>query len=179
MCHLDLLTQSSLPSATHHFKNTTNDLISLNEFNDYCYSNSFTREMYARNVEIYYAVNRYLTKKYLTDHHKCVKQFVHLLKEDNKEFPPKCPIAYAFVNWRKYLLEKDHFYNISTRSNDATLNGGCSGFEMMTSAIQSQVKELLQSIIRQNKEKRISISILLWIHDQWFARFSILFFSTV
>lgn len=80
----------------------------------------------SENVEIYYTINRYLTKKYLTDHHKCVEQFVHLLKEDNKEFPPICPIAYAFVNWSKYLLEKDHFYIFNTRSNYATLNGGCS-----------------------------------------------------
>ncbi|WP_438496960.1 TniQ family protein [Paenibacillus sp. IHBB 3054] len=176
MCHIDLLTQASLPSATRYFEKTSSDLITLNEFNEYCYSNNFTRDLYSRNVKIYYTANRYLIKKYLTEHRKCIEQFAHLLREDNKEFPTICPLAYGYVNWRKYLLKKDHFYSINTRSNGTTLHGGNSGFEMMTSAIQSEVKKLLQTIVKQSKEKGINSNILLWIHDQWVSRFAILFF---
>jgi hypothetical protein len=69
-----------------------------------------------------------------------------LRKQDNEEFPPICPYAYAYVYWKHTLLQTEHFY--MNHRWDETNPRKYLGLEFTT--------ELIISIILEYKDKLFS-----------------------
>lgn len=65
------------------------------------------RKIFVVNREIFISVQRYILNK-PKRHHQCISQLWELKKGDMTEFSEIFPYAYAYVFWRKSLLELDH-----------------------------------------------------------------------
>lgn len=90
---------------------------------------------------------------------------------EDEEFPTICPYAYAYVNWRKTILNLEHFHRRNTRGDDISRISQ-SGFELATGVMADEIKTLFEEFIRQIDKKRgVNKEALFWIHDQWILRF--------
>lgn len=68
---------------------------------------------YLYNVtrDSYLVVEKNLRSRLLKGHKNCIERFQFMLKERGADFPPICPFAYAYVFWRKSLLQYEKFYS--------------------------------------------------------------------
>ncbi|PNQ79914.1 hypothetical protein C1T21_18240 [Paenibacillus sp. F4] len=106
---------------------------------DYLYRDEFKNDLYNENSRCFKAIDQYIRKKFIKKHLKCILMLQELRKNENEEFPPICPYAYAYVFWKQTLLGREHFYNnlvISRRRPGITV-----------------VTELIESIIDDYKTK--------------------------
>ncbi|MMZ43443.1 hypothetical protein D1872_49920 [compost metagenome] len=104
---------------------------------DNLYRDEFDDEVYTENSRCFKAIDQYIRRKFIKKHLKCILMLQELRKNENEEFPPICPYAYAYVFWKKTLLRREHFYNnlvISRRKPGITV-----------------VTELIESIIDDYK----------------------------
>lgn len=144
---------------------------------DFFYSSHFNRELYLQSIDTFHTIDRHIRKNILQAHSQCINQIWHLRKNEGEEFPEICPYAYAYVNWRRTLLETEHFYRTFTKGNDISRSGGKYGYELITNAITDDIKTLLEEFVLSSKERRINKNALQWIQDQWVYRFSLLLFN--
>ncbi|WP_410768712.1 hypothetical protein [Fontibacillus sp. BL9] len=148
------------------------NLVSIDDF----YSlSSLSKELYKKNVDSFHTIDRYIRRKLVKDHLHCIRQFWDLLKNEDEEFPEICPVAYAYVNWRKALLKSAHFYRYSTRKNKVPLISGRYGYQLLTNSITDEIRSILDGFLMM-KEEGVNRKILEWIQEQWTYQFSLNFF---
>lgn len=85
------------------------NLVSIGDFHSI---SSLSKEFYKENVDSFHTIDRYIRRKLVKDHLHCIRQFWDLLKNEDEEFPEICPVAYAYVNWRKVSFEFSAFLSI-------------------------------------------------------------------
>ncbi|WP_336077169.1 TniQ family protein [Paenibacillus sp. 203] len=107
---------SPLVSSIQHF--TLESKIQSKFFNvkvastqDYSYRDEFKNDLYKQNCRCFRNIDHYVRKKFIKKHLKCILMLQELRKNENEEFPPICPYAYAYVFWKQTLLGREHFYN--------------------------------------------------------------------
>lgn len=66
-------------------------------------------EIFMDNRQIFKAIDKHIKKTYRLHLH-CIKRLQLLLKEEQDDFPPICPIAYAYVFWKQSSLSLPNFY---------------------------------------------------------------------
>lgn len=136
------------------------------------------RKIFVANREIFISVQRYILNK-LKRHHQCISQLWELKKGDMTEFPEICPYAYAYVFWRKSLLELDHFYRRNIRGDDIDPPQNNGSGMVVTKIIKDELHYLVEEFTRQTKKTNDTVreAALIWILNRVTAELSINFFN--
>lgn len=67
------------------------------------------KEIFTDNRQVFKAIDKHI-KKTQHLHLDCIKRLQLLLKGEQDDFPPICPIGYAYVFWKQSLLGLPNFY---------------------------------------------------------------------
>ncbi|WP_342561127.1 hypothetical protein NST84_15720 [Paenibacillus sp. FSL R7-0345] len=146
----------------------------LVSIDDFYFEKNISKYLYRKNAASFHTLDRYIRKKLINHHYQCIRQFEQLLKNENDEFPEICPIAYAYVNWKKGVLKKEHFYR-DTMRNKIPLISGRYGYELLTASITEELKNILVGFIMK-EEKGVNIKLLEWIQEQCTYHFCLNYF---
>lgn len=130
---LHLLTKSPQVRSTNHWS-----ILSVNDEPEYMRNEKIRERAFIENRNVYMSVDRYLRKKVLKHHSSCIENMLELKKGEGEEFPPICPFAYAYVFWRKSLLQLEQFYRQSR--SDGIASPKLYAFESATRLIHDELK---------------------------------------
>ncbi|MBD2865382.1 hypothetical protein [Paenibacillus oceani] len=111
---------------------------------DYSLSKKFKEHVYDENKQCFRAIDRFVRKKYLANHHICLHTLQQLRKEKEGAFPQICPYAFAYVFWKHTLLQTDHFHT-AIRA-DETNRRTYDGFEFATQLIQNHINDFKEKL---------------------------------
>ncbi|NHN34989.1 hypothetical protein [Paenibacillus agricola] len=163
---LHMFTQEPLITYRTLGKNTT----SINRWSD-----EILQEISIINKNCFRAVDRYIKKKIVFKHRKCIQILQELLKkEDDPEFPRICPYAYAYVFWKHTLLKTDHFYSSSMKGSDMIQP---KGMDLVTKLMEPHILYLKERLYRQKCFTEISDRRLFhWIISRYTIELCLKFF---
>lgn len=142
---------------------------------NYLKSMEFGKIIFEENKATYLSIERYINKNLLCNHKHCVDSLLHLKKNEEGEFPPICPYAYAYVFWRRSLLKLDQFYK--RNQNSEIVSPSLFGVEFATQLINDELvylKELFITHIR--KSTNIDPTALIWMLNRTTAAFCLTFY---
>jgi len=121
--------------------------------NEYYLMSDFKNDMYIENLRCFKIVDRYIKRKFLYRHRKCLQLLEQLRKPESGAFLPICPYAYAYVFWKHTLLQTDHFYQ-SAKGNTASTRKGIGG-EIATQLVERYIIDLKNRLLTQTNFKKI------------------------
>ncbi len=136
-------------------------------------SHDFRLKFFKENKSVFLAIEKYILDRLLCGHLHCILQLLELRKEEGCGFNEICPYAYAFVFWRRSVLELGHFYRRHREDIDPPGN-----FELApaTRLIEEEIRFLFDEYLRHNSKVGVDEFTLFWILNRVTAQFCVNFF---
>ncbi|MBD8836844.1 hypothetical protein IFU39_03260 [Paenibacillus sp. CFBP 13594] len=166
-CNLKSLIKAS-PEETLEFDDS--NPVQQNQY----FSTPFQNELLRVCSAAYQRVEEELLTTVLEEHRHCISQLMELKKTDElAEFPTICTYAYAYVFWRKSLLNKEYFYcdtMCKTVDNDSFYRGPL--------IIRDHLEYFADQIVSHQMRSAggINQNALFWVLEKIVAQFSANFF---
>ncbi|NOU90221.1 hypothetical protein GC102_31420 [Paenibacillus sp. LMG 31460] len=163
---IELLTESNLTSSFLSVQSIKRDGMQQTPI--------LIEQIYFDNKSTFKSVDRHLRKTLLQKHSHCINQLWEMRLGDRGEFPKICPYAYAYVFWRKSLLENEYFYRRNTRGEEIESPRHFEyTFQIATKLIFEELQYLFKELQRHKAAKE-----LLWILNKVTAQFCMNFFNS-
>jgi hypothetical protein len=129
------------------------------------------RELYKENISNFRSIDNYIKNKLLCKHHNCIRILQFLKKEEEGDFYPICPYAYAYVFWRQTLLRSTHFYEQQYR----LVNYGKLYFA--TKLLEPKIIDMKDRLMQHtNMDEKSNRNLIHWVINRYTIEYCMNFF---
>ncbi|MGX4585672.1 hypothetical protein [Paenibacillus chitinolyticus] len=133
------------------------------------------KTIFKANKETFKSIDRYIRKKLIKNHIHCINQLRDLRNQDYSKFPDICPHAYAYIFWRKSVLQKTHFYREYMNADDlGSPEMNFADMHVITKIISEEFKYLSSEFSHHNPGT--DMTQLVWLQNKFTTHFCLNYF---